>query len=192
VALSAIQVLAEASSVLEARGYRPASVPEAWPTSARVFEDQYGIVALRSYETWQQLSAGWTDAQGLLVDLISAHVQKGEPKAWEGYLVLLTVGQIIEDNRQEVVDLRYDTNRVRKLVATAEDLQSLDDVYTALLPLLPLLIDEPPSSASGLLGRLPELLSEQGIDRRVTEAAIDAFSHNQSVLQRLHELRDER
>jgi hypothetical protein len=190
--LSAIQVLAEASSVLEAGGYRIVDPPESWPTSARVFEDSYGIVALRVYDTWQQLIADWTDAQGRLVDLISTYVRRGEPKTWEGYLVLLTVGQIVDGEHQQMVDLRYDTNRVRKLVAAAEDLDSLADVRTALRPLLPLQIDEPESSGSGLLGRLPELLASQGIDREVTEIAIDAFSRNQSIMQRLHEVRGER
>ena len=190
-ALSTIQVLAEATSVLEAGGYRAVAVPQAWPTSARVFEDPYGIVSLRVYDTWQQVSTEWTEMQGLLVDLISTNVRRGEPKTWEGYLVLLTIGQIIDEQRQDLVDLRYDTNRVRKLVATAEDLQSLDDVRTALLPLLPLQVDEPPTSASGLLNRLPELLSEEHIDPQVTETAIDAFSRNQSVVQRLHEFRNQ-
>jgi hypothetical protein len=186
--LSTIQVLAEATAVLEAGGYRTTDPPESWPASARVFEDPYGIVALHVYDTWEQLETDWTDAQGLLVDLISSHVRKAEPKAWEGYLVLFTVGQVVEANNQVLVDLRYDTNRVRKLVAAAEDLESLTDVRTALLALLPLHIDESTSPGDRLLGHLPELLAEEGIDRDVTEVAIDAFAHNQSVMQRLYEL----
>lgn len=186
--LSAVQALAEATSVLKRGGYRPIEPPDVWPTTARVFEDPYGIVALRVYDTWQQLKADWADAQGMLVELISASVGRGEPKAWEGYLVLFALGPMLDSERRELVELRYNTNRVRKLVATSEDLGSLADVQTALLPLLPLQVDEPRDSSGGLLGRLPDLLAERGIDRKLTATAVDAFSRNESAMQRLHQL----
>jgi hypothetical protein len=189
VALSAVQVSAEATAVLEGGGYQRFDAPEAWPATARVFEDPFGIVSLHVYETWQQLIDGWADAQGLLVDLISASVSREEPKAWEGYLVLFTVGRLLDADRQQMVELRYDTNRVRKLVAASEDLDSLADVKTALLPLLPLQLDYPELDEGGLLTRLPELLMQRGIDRDVTETAVRAFSQNESILQSLNLLR---
>ena len=112
-----------------------------------------------------------------------------EPKAWEGYLVLLTGGAVLDVDRQELVDLRYNTSRVRKLVATGYDMETLDDVRSALLPLLPVDVQRPPGAGAGLLDRLPQLLSEDGIDARATSAAIRAFLLNESIMERLHEMR---
>ncbi|HXR54245.1 MAG TPA: hypothetical protein VN793_04275, partial [Acidimicrobiales bacterium] len=91
-ALSKVQLLAEASEVLTAGGYRLIESPASWPSSARIFEDPYGIVALYVFDTWAQLYTEWKDAQGLLVDLISAYIDRPDPKTWEGYLTLLTAG----------------------------------------------------------------------------------------------------
>jgi hypothetical protein len=187
-ALSGVQLMARASEVLIEGGYQYVSVPATWPSGCRVFEDPFGIVALNVYETWQQLRDEWNDAQGLLVDLISENVSRPEPKAWEGYLVLLTPGGVVDSDRQDLVDLRYNTNRVRKLVATGYEIETLDDVRSALLPLLPLNLDRPSAAGTGLLDRLPELLSEDGIDSRATAAAIDAFVRNESIMEGLHNL----
>ena len=187
-ALSTLQLVARATEVLEENGYHRVSVPSEWPAASRVFEDPYGIVAVHVFDTWRELDASWSAAQGLLVDLISANIARPEPKAWEGYLALLTGAELLEEDHQALADLRYNTNRLRKLVATGQDLATLDDVRTALLPLLPLDPERPDSSEAGLLARLPGLLEEDGIDRRATETAIDAFLRNESVMERLHEL----
>ena len=88
-------LLARACELLLDGEYRP--VPDAaslaWPTSnARVFEDPFGVVCIAVFDTWQELDADWPDAQAAVVELLSEHVSAGEPKAWEGYLVLLTPG----------------------------------------------------------------------------------------------------
>jgi hypothetical protein len=144
------------------------------------------IVAVHVYDTWHELTEDWAVAQSLLVDIISANVTRREPKAWEGYLVLLTGADLLEEDHQALADLRSNTSRLRKLVATGQDVQTLDDVHNALLPLLPLKVDNPEYSEAGLLARLPVLLEEDGIDRRSTEAAIDAFLRNESIMERLH------
>jgi hypothetical protein len=119
---------------------------------------------------------------------MSSRLGRPEPKSWEGYLVLLTVGDAPEAERRDVVDLRYNTNRLRKLVATGQELDTVDDVQTALLPLLPLNIEPPSTSGAGLLARLPELLEEEGIKPIVTEAAVKSFLRNESIMERLHEM----
>lgn len=187
-ALSGLQLIARATEVLEQGGYRRVPVPPEWPAAARLFEDPFGIVAVHVYDTWRELTDEWTSAQGLLVDLISVTIARPEPKTWEGYLVLLTGADVLEEDHQTLVELRYNTNRLRKLVATGQDIATLDDVRGALLPLLPLELERPVSSEAGLLARLPELLEVDGIDRSATETAVDAFLRNQSIMERLHQL----
>jgi hypothetical protein len=189
-ALTPIQLLAAVSSVLTSNGYVEVAVPESKTSSARIFEDAFGIVAVNVYETWGELSSKWHIAQGEFVDLISDHLRRGEPKAWEGYLVLLTPTLVGEGETLEITKVRNDTTRVRKLVASGNDLTTLDDVQTALLPLLPLPINESISAdESNLLVLLPELLQASGIQPRLTEAALNAFASNDSIVERLHAVR---
>jgi hypothetical protein len=177
--------------LLTANGYVEVSSPVESSTtpSPRLYEDAYGIVAIYAFDTWYQLREQWHVAQGQLVDLISVSLRRAEPKAWEGYLVLLTPGRVPLEDATALNAIRGDISRVRKLVATGNDLVALDDVRTALLPLLPLSVDVPASGQAGLLDLLPDLLGHDGIPRNVTNAVIDAFTANESVLERLHDLR---
>lgn len=188
VPLTTSQVLGVATELLVAGGYSVVRTPSSWPGTARVFEDSYGIVALHIYDTWDQLIEDWPVAQGQLVDLISEHLSRPEPKAWEGYLALFTTGPSTGD-RASVVELRYDTNRVRKLVSTGEELQTLDDVRTALLPLLPLDLEPPSATRAGVLDFLPDLMADEAAPREVIEVLVDAFLSNSSIVERLHEAR---
>jgi hypothetical protein len=187
-ALSSTQLTAAATEILLKNGYRQVGAPKDSPILSRLFEDEYGIVSLQVYDTWQSLRDEWNISQGQLVDLMSSRLGRPEPKSWEGYLVLLTVGDPPEADRQDVVDLRYNTNRLRKLVATGQELETVDDVQTALLPLLPLNVEPPSTSDAGLLARLPDLLAGEGVDRAVTEAAVTSFLHNESIMERLHQM----
>lgn len=187
--LTATQLLAAASELLGVSGYVEATIVtdgESDTRVSRVFEDPYGIVAVHVFDTWQQLAERWHVAQGQLVDLISAHLRSPEPKAWEGYLVLLTPGLLPPADTVAVNELRNDTNRVRKIVATGGDLGTLDDVHGALLPLLPLTLEESTATRIGVLTLLPELLESGGISRAVTSAVVDAFTANESIVERLH------
>ena len=165
------------------------ATPSTWTGTVRLFEDEYGIVALHFFDTWTQLSENWTLAQGLIVDLISEHLSRPEPKAWEGYLVLLTTAPITAADRNNVVDIQYDTSRVRKLVVTGAELETLDDVRVALLPLLPLDVGTPATSQSGLLDQLPEMLAGEGVSAEAVRVVVDAFTENASMLDRLHQYR---
>jgi len=188
-ALTPTQLVAAVSDVLISNNYVEVVTPEN-QIGSRVFEDAFGIVAVNIYETWNQLSRKWHFAQGDFVDLISGHLRRGEPKAWEGYLVLLTPGLVGEGEMLEITEIRNDTTRVRKIVASGDDLTTLEDVQTALLPLLPLPIDESVSADdSNLLALLPDLLEASGIQHGLTEAALDAFAANESILERLHSVR---
>ncbi len=189
--LTATQVLAAATELLESGGYSVVPTPMSWQGAVRLFEDSYGIVALHLYDTWEQLLQTWHVTQGQLVDLISEHLSRPEPKAWEGYLALFTTGPVTASDRTSVVDLRYDTNRVRKLVSTGEELETLEDVRVALLPLLPLDLQPPSTARSGLLDLLPELMADDDVPREFVEELVSAFAKNASIVERLHEARGE-
>jgi hypothetical protein len=119
--LTGTDLLAQATQVLVDNGYKSVEteLPGNWSaTKARIFEDPYSIVAVIVYDTWTELNERWSDAQDTLVSVISQYVSKGEAKAWEGYVVLMTPAPIGASVRTDVTRIRYDTNRVRKLVAT--------------------------------------------------------------------------
>ena len=161
-----------------------------WPTeSVRLFEDRYGIVAVVVYDTWAELSSGWPEAQGALVTIISKHVSQAEPKAWDGYLVLMTTGPMAAQDSAIAAQIRYDVHRVRKLLATGDDMRTVADVRRVLLPLLPLESVLQLADAESVLDLLPELLSTKNIEPGAVEALISAFLEQQPLVEALHDQR---
>lgn len=190
--LSGTQLLAAASQVLASSGYAGAPMPSddsAQAYASRVFEDRYGIVAVCVFDSWGSLVRDWPVAQGQLVALMSETLRRPEPKAWEGYLVVMTSGLMPVGDRTLINRMRADTNRVRKLVAAGDELGTLADIRTFLLPLVPLEMDEALSGQGDLLESLPELLQEHGVMPQVTEIVLQAFAANESIFQRLHDSR---
>lgn len=168
-------------------GYRKASFPSSWDDSCeQLFEDSYGIVHVVVYETWTDLADRWTEAQGRFVELLSEHLRRPEPKSWEGYLVLLTPGTPLSESANDVTRIRYDVSRVRKLVATGDDLGSIAAVKRVILPLLPLELAAPKTVQGGIVSKLPALLVEHGVPFEDAQMAIDAYLANESVLEVLH------
>lgn len=182
--LTPSQLVAAATEELLSGGYREYRGSKAALNGlSRIFEDSYGIVALHVYETWGALEQQWHEAQGRLVDLITANFARSEPKAWEGYLVLLTPA--FSDSPQRVGEIQRNTQRVRKLVATGGELRTLANLKGVLLPLLPLGIEDRRDAEPGLLDRLPDLLENHGIRREVTAVVAGAFQRNESILDAL-------
>lgn len=192
-ALTSTDLLAAASACLRSNSYVEVGGSQlgSWPLdAARVYEDAYSVVALLVYESWAELASNWTDAQAALVELMSAHMTSADPKSWEGYLVLLTPGVAPGEDFASVADIRYDVSRVRKLVATGDELAQIGDVERALLPLLPM---RQPSSAHGdgsVLDLLPDLLAEHGIDKSAVKIVIEAFAAQRPLVESLHEHRE--
>jgi hypothetical protein len=180
-------LLATSSNLLEVGGYQIVrdGFPEWNRASTRLFEDKYSVVGVAVFATTAELLKSWADLQEALVGVISQHIGQAEGKAWDGYLVLLTPG-IAPSSDAEIEELRYDTNRLRKLVATGEDLSTAGDVERLLRSLLPL---QNPAGSIGqrtALERLPELLAEQGIDASTTEALVKSFIEQEPLIEALH------
>lgn len=192
--LTTTDLMASASKVLLEAGYRrvlDSFWEESLGSNARAFEDPYGIVGLVAYETWSDLSSGWVTAQATLVELISKHLTQFEPKAWEGYLVLLTSSVLRGDGRREASEIRHDTNRVRKLVATGEEIRALADLHTVLLPLLPL-GDLVMSTAQSALDVLPTMLARSGVPEDAVQILVAAFTNHEPLVESLHTHRTKR
>ncbi len=149
-------------------------------------EDRYGVVAVAVYDTWSELAEDWTNVQAALVEEMSIRLDPAEPKAWDGYLVLLTPSQAPRDS-EGISSITHDTGRLRKLGASGENLSTLSDVERAILPLMP--IDARPVHTSGmaLLDSLPELLARRGVARSDSEAVVQAFRTRQPLVEALHE-----
>lgn len=184
-------LIAASTSVLEAGGYQPIREGFAeWnTTSTRLFEDQYSVVGIAVFRTTAELLQSWADLQGALVDLISRHVGQTENKAWDGYLVLLTTA-IAPASDANIDDIRSDTTRLRKLVATGEDLRTPGDVERLLRSLLPLRDPQGSIGQGTALDLLPVLLEEQGINEATTKALVESFIEQEPLMEALHRTRE--
>ncbi len=190
VALSATQIMAAASSILVRGGYRQAQagLGDEWTDeSARLFEDPYSVVAVLVFPTWAELKDRWTQAQASLVGVITQSISSADPKVWEGYLVLLTPSTAGPD-RATLDSVRRDTSRVRKLVATGEELRHLLDVEQLLGPLLPLDVNHAQKMVpEDPLNYLPSLPALGNVPREAIKVIVDAFRYQQPMLDRLHQ-----
>lgn len=185
-------LIAAASQVLVEGGYRQINghFPE-WNTpTSRLFEDEYSIVGVALFETCKELLQSWPDIQAVLVDVISRHVGVQESKSWDGYLVLLTPG-LAPSEIDALETVRYDTTRLRKLVATGDDLKLPTDVERILRPLLPLRPETATVGQESALDLLPRLLTNQQIPEAVTRVIVNSFREQSALLEQLHRHRGE-
>lgn len=190
VGLTSTDIIAAASQELIRGGYQQVTGSfQEWETpTSRLFEDKYNVVGVVVFGTCAELLREWPDRQGSLVDVISSHVGRVESKSWDGYLVLLTPG-FAPSEATELDAVRYDTTRLRKLVATGSDLERPTDVERVLRGLLPLNEERPSVNPDSTLDSLPKLLGEQGIPEEVTRAIVDGFREQLPLLEHLHENR---
>lgn len=149
----------------------------------RAFEDRLSVVGVAFFETWQALDAGWIEAQGALVEFMSQRLTRSDPKSWEGYLLLFASDEA--PDALAVDRVRRDTTRLRKLVTTGSELQSIAGVGDALLPVLPLELDREATEVGRILDRLPQLLAPSGIDPELTRRVVVAFDENRSPMEEI-------
>jgi hypothetical protein len=187
---TATGLLAKATAELKKGGYKVVSPKgETWASdSGRIFEDAYNIVGVVVFETCGQLLESWPDQQEALVKVISTEVSATEAKAADGYLVLLTPGRAPSE-RERLKLVRYDMARLRKIVATGDELDEDSDVERVLRPLLPLAAGSGAPSSDSSFSVLPDLLAEQKVPQATTRALIEAFLSEKPLMERLHELR---
>jgi len=153
----------------------------------RCFEDDVSIVGVAQFRSWSTLRDNWLDAQSVLVDLLSDRLDRSDPKAWEGYLVLLTLDR--PPSPAEVDEIRRDTARLRKIVATGEDLTRVSQVEDALLPVLPLSGGVLRHDSGSILDRLPGRLDAKGIDVDLTLRVVEAFENDRPLMEAVAEWR---
>ena len=181
---TATQVLGAATELLVANGFASAQEVELDSGQLlRIFEDQLSVVGLVYFDTWRALEDNWVGAQGALVELMSSGLTRSDPKSWEGYLLLFT-----PDEPTEVLALdriRRDTTRLRKLVTTGSELRSIAGVSAALLPVLPLALNDRATESGRILDRLPELLAASGTSRELTQLVVVAFEENRSPMEEI-------
>jgi len=188
--LTPATILAEIANVLAAGGYRVDRATESKlrlpQERALLAEDKYGIVAVVVYDTWADLAGSWAPAQASIVDAVSKAYTRLDRKAWDGYLVLLTPA-FPSEGEITPQQIRYDTSRIRKLVATGDDLRSISDISRVLAPLLPLALDTAELSESqSLLDELPNRLAQAGIPPDVADVAVAAFRSQRPIVEELH------
>lgn len=182
------QVFGEAARLLLAGGFFEAGeAGDSVGVEIRVFEDRRTIVGVCFFEHWTELVEQWATAQGALVDRISSDVRRSDAKSWEGYLLLLTTEEGVPT--EAVAQIRRDTSRLRKLVATGAEIRSLESIAETLLPVLPLEIDEVGTTSETFLQRLPEMLAASGVDLELARAAISAFEDDRSLMEGIWEWR---
>lgn len=192
--MTSTDILAAASDILESGAYKrvqDARIKQ-WPVkNARLFEDNYHLVALVVYDTWAALLSTWSDAQAALVELMSEHMTNSDPKAWDGYLVLFTTGVLSAEDRKKADEIRYDTTRVRKLVATSEELLTTGDVKRVLQSLLPLESGLHLDVGESALDVLTSLLTHRGLEEIYVKTVVKAFRDREPIIERLHTTRKE-
>lgn len=185
--MTTTDLIAASTSVLEAGGYQ--SIREGFPewntTATRLFEDKYNVVGIAVFATTTELLQSWTDVQGALVDVIAHCVGQSERKAWDGYLVLLTTA-LAPESDHDIEAVRSDTTRLRKLVATGEDLAAPGDVERLLRSLLPLRDHRGSIGQGTALDLLPQLLRELGIEEATTKGLVKSFIEQEPLMEALH------
>lgn len=167
---------------------------QTWPAGSMAFEDEYSVIAVWTFESVEELVAGWGAAQDHVVDFLGANVIATDPKSWDGYLILVSMDGVPEELVAELSAIRSDTRRVRKLVLTADDLpirvfDSLEltpQVRRTLAPILDLDLDTTPGR-SDPLATLPKRVAGAFGDSAHLDVVIAAYEAGKSPLDALHE-----
>ena len=188
--LTVTNLAAATSDALHSAGFMKVSTnaSDDWKAAVvRVYEDEYSIVCVAIYETWADLNSNWTFDQANLVDLMSRNIVRTDPKAWEGYLVLLTPSIVPSSEREQAIHIQRDTRHLRKLLADGGELNEIDDVTRLLLPLMPL-EERGALISQNILDALPEVLSKRGVDKEIARVAIAAFRAQRPIIPEVHAL----
>jgi hypothetical protein len=150
-----------------------------------VLEDPLAIVGVAGFDSWTELAAGWSIAQDRIVSAIGGRIASGEPKAWDGYLALLTPQQLTEGEQGEAARIRYDTRRLRKIVITGDEAPNLGRLPSALLPVRPIL-EEGDLERFDPLARLRDHLIRAGAEAGAVDALLEAYTEGRLLMDAIH------
>lgn len=184
--LTTTQLLAEAKTTLASNGFTEVTLYRLQGIDSSnqcIFEDSYSLVAIVAFELWSNLIDEWHKAQTSFVELTSNHISEKEKKIWDCYLVLWTPDMAPMDQGDKKKTIRYDTGRVRKLIASGEDIREIADVKIALLPLLPIGENFCRSSEASVLDRIPDLLKSDELTKETIKLVIDAFEKQEPLFE---------
>jgi hypothetical protein len=190
--LTTTGLLAAAQGALLEAGYKLVDVagqPSLYDR-ARLLQNQYSVVMVATFETWESLVESWADYQSETVESMSKFLKRGEAKASDGYLVLLTPSPVPIGEMAYANKIRSDTSRLRKLLGTADDLRTISDVPKVIAPLLPLSVHPGDGSGDSGLDALPRILEHHDIEPAATRVVIDAFKANAPIMLRLHQFKN--
>ena len=110
--LSGSQLMAASARRLQLSSFdQVADTEDEFGTQIRIFENPLSVVGVAIFETWSQLEARWPAVQGRLVEIMSLNMARTDPKAWEGYLVLMTPDDS-PLNQLSIDRIRHDTSQV--------------------------------------------------------------------------------
>lgn len=148
-------------------------------------EDAVAILAIVVYDHLNDLLTSWNLAQGAVVDLISKRLSTSDPKLWDGYLVLINPSHATVEGKSQLEKIRHDVSRVRKIVATGDELHTISDVERILLPFLPINVGTFDVGPASLLEILPSLLAKEGVPIDSATAVVEAFKKQEPLLEKL-------
>ena len=190
--LTTTGLLAAAQDALLEAGYKLVDIADSQPSlhdQARLLQNQYSVVMVATFETWESLVESWPDYQSATVESMSKFLRRGEAKASDGYLVLLTPSPVPIGEMAYANKIRSDTSRLRKLLGTADDLRTISDVPKVIASLLPRSVQPGDGSGDNSLDALPRVLEQHDIEPAATKVVVDAFKANAPIMQRLHQFR---
>ena len=188
--ISRTALLAELESIFGNHGYKTAKAQTNWPPVKEILlvaEDEYGVVAVSIFESTTELIERWTEAQGETVELFGNAISHTDAKWWEGYLILISLGQTIGADEKACLDeIRRDTSRIRKFVFTGSDLTSINSISRLVSPLLPMSPDfgaSTPSTES--VDEFYKEVAGQRIEQQALEVVLETYRKGDSILQSL-------
>lgn len=183
--------LASVRELLSRGGASEIPVPGIGSQLAALYEDQYSFIGVSWFASVGQMTTDWPTAQEELWRAATLAPGRLGPKAWDGYLVLLTPETIPPSLASIVTSIRSDTRRLRKIVISGDDIDVTSPVLMAasirraLTPILPISIVK---SARILdpVATLPERLLPTGIERSILEQVISAYRRGEPMVPALH------
>ncbi len=165
-----------------------------WPPEAMAFEDEYSLVAVWQYDTFDELKDSWLLAQDHVIRLLGSTLVNNDPKSWDGYLVLVTADPVPSGEAALLSAIRTDTRRLRKLVITGDDvpaqiwgtLEVAPAVRRALAPVIDLTLPESLHQKDPL----ESIVERTGLTSQnaaMLDVLLRAYRHGQPLVETLYD-----